>query len=167
MWCLRNLAILAERAEDIELAQSYYDKALKLAGVFDDYAIVSEYLIFLNKNRRFEKVWQIFEELPDNCRSVDRVKISVATAAVKLKKSDYLDAFFAEEHYDIREGEESLTNVWFEYSALKLAKERGIESPTDGQLEELIDEAWDICPPDYSIDFRMSTDKKSRYRVGG
>jgi len=167
VWCLRNLAILAERAEDIELAQSYYDRALKLAGVFDDYAIVSEYLIFLNKNRRFEKVWQIFEELPDNCRSVDRVKISAATAAVKLKKSDYLDAFFAEEHYDIREGEESLTNVWFEYSALKLAKERGIESPTDEQLEELIDEAWDICPPDYSIDFRMSTDKKSRYRVGG
>lgn len=166
VWCLRNLAILAERASDAELCESYYDKALALPGVYDDYAIVSEYLIFLNKNKKYSKAWEIYTNLPENCKCVDRVKISAATAAVKIGKSDYLDAFFAEPHFDIREGEESLTNVWFEYCALKLAKERGIENPTEEKLAELFDEAWDSCPPDYSIDFRMSTDKKSKYRVG-
>ena len=166
VWCYRNLAIIAERAGNEALAEQYYDKALALPEVYDDYAIVSEYMIFLNKQKRYAKCWEIFEGLPENCSSVDRIKISAASAAVKLRNSDYLDGFFKEPHYDIREGEESLTNVWFEYSALGLARERGITDPTPEQLEELIDLAWDLCPPDYSIDFRMSTDKKTRYRVG-
>ena len=96
---------------------------------------------------------------------MDRVKISAAQAAVKLGDLDYLKGFFTEEHYDIREGESSLTDVWFEYCALKLAKERGIENPDQKTIDSLIDEAWDICPPDKAIDFRMSSDKKDRYRI--
>jgi hypothetical protein len=46
-----------------------------------------------------------------------------------------------------------------------MAKERGID-PTDlAALDALIDEAWDTCPPSEDIDFRMSFDKKNRYRV--
>ena len=47
----------------------------------------------------------------------------------------------------------------------RLAEERGIADPTEQQLEELADEAWDLCPPDASIDFRMSLDKKNKYRI--
>ena len=46
-----------------------------------------------------------------------------------------------------------------------MAKERGITELTDEVLQDLMDEAWDIYPPDPSIDFRMSFDKKTRYRV--
>ena len=115
--------------------------------------------------KKYSKAWQLYLNLPDNCKTVDRVKISIATAALKLGELEYLNTFFNEEHYDIREGEASLTDVWFEYCALKMAKERGIENPSNDVLEALIDEAWDIYPPRKDIDFRMSSDKKHRYRV--
>ena len=46
-----------------------------------------------------------------------------------------------------------------------MAAERGITDITPKVLDDLIDEAWDIYPPDKSIDFRMTVNKKNRYRV--
>ena len=115
--------------------------------------------------KKFSKLWALFSGLSDTLKEVDRIKISAARAAIRLGHTDYLEKFFKEEHYDIREGEVSLTDIWFEFCALKMAKERGIENPGRDTLEELIDEAWDTCPPDKSIDFRMSDNKKNRYRV--
>ena len=165
VWAYRNLAVLENRRGNADKAEEYYDKALTLPGVYDDFAIASEYMIFLNITGKYEKSWKIYIALPDACKAIDRIKISAATAAVKIGQFDYLENFFKEEHYDIREGEASLTDIWFEFCAKRLAKKRGIESPTVDELDALIDEAWDNYPPDYSIDFRMSTDKKIRYRI--
>lgn len=161
----RNLAFLENVAENYETAEDYYDKALGIEGVLDDFALISEYLIFLVQRKKFDKLWKLFSSLPEALKEVDRIKISAARAAVRLGHTDYLEKFFSEEHYDIREGEVSLTDIWFEFCALKMAKERGIEIRDRADLEELIDEAWDTCPPDKSIDFRMSDNKKNRYRV--
>ena len=79
-------------------------------------------------------------------------------------KETFLRFFIAEEHFDIREGETTLTDVWFEYCARNMAKERGI-ALTDEVLETLIDEAWESCPPNPEIDFRMSFDRSVKYRV--
>ena len=122
-------------------------------------------VVFLLGVKNYEKIWQIYNILPQNCKDFDRVKITTAKSAVKLGKLDYLENFFIEEHHDIREGEVSLSDVWFEYCALKMAKERGMDNLTAKQLDELIDEAWDKYPPSKDIDFRMSTDKKFRYRI--
>jgi hypothetical protein len=46
-----------------------------------------------------------------------------------------------------------------------MAAERGIDKLTTEKLNELIDEAWDLYPPSEDIDFRMSFDKKTRYRI--
>lgn len=161
----RNLAVLENKAENFELAEKYYDIALGMDDVFDDYALVSEYLLFLAARKKFEKLWKIFETLPESCKAVDRIKITAARAAVKLRNTEYLEGFFAEEHHDIREGEASLTDIWFEFCAIKMAKDRGITEISAKILDDLIDEAWDSCPPDKSIDFRMTVDKKRRYRV--
>ncbi len=161
----RNLAFLENGAGNFEAAEEYYDKALGIAGAFDDFALISEYLIFLVRRKKYEKLWELFSCLPETLREVDRIKITAARAALRLGHTDYLEKFFNEEHYDIREGEVSLTDIWFEFCALKMAKERGIENPDRATIEELIDEAWDLCPPDKSIDFRMSDNKKNRYRV--
>jgi len=48
-----------------------------------------------------------------------------------------------------------------------MARERGIEDPQGDVLDELIDEAWDKCPPPYEIDFRMSYDRQKKYRMEG
>ncbi len=167
VWAYRNLAVLEEQRGDNEAAEAYYDAAIALPAAFEDFALASEYLRFLLRNKSYEKLWSIYERLPENCKAVDRVKISAAHAAVKLRHLAYLEAFFAEEHHDIREGEASLTDIWFEYCALKLAAERGIRELDSATLDALIDEAWELCPPDKAIDFRMSTDKRYRYRVQG
>lgn len=165
VWAYRNLAVLEKTEGNFDQAEKYYDLAVGLPNAFDDFALCSEYLGFLNERKKYQKLWNLFEFLPDNCACVDRVRISAALAAVKLGKTDYLQRFFSEEHYDIREGECSLTDVWFEYCALRMAAERGIDKLTTEKLNELIDEAWDLYPPSEDIDFRMSFDKKTRYRV--
>ena len=164
-WAYRNLAVIANAEGNCELAKHYYEQARKLPEIYSDYAILSEYMQLLVKNKQYRDAWDIYTSLPESFKTVDRIKITVAVAAVKLSKLDYLESFFAEKHIDIREGESSLTDIWFEYSARKLASERNISELTDEKLEALIDEAWDICPPDESIDFRMSLDKKTKYRI--
>ena len=166
VWAYRNLAILeSNRGNDAE-AEEYYDKALALPEAFCDYAIASEYIMFLNKIGKYEKSYELYKSLPDALKAVDRIKISTSAAAVKLFDVEYLERFFSEKHYAIREAENTLTDVWFEYCARKMAKERGIVDLTDEVLDSLIDEAWESCPPDYDIDFRMSTKRNSSYRLG-
>ncbi len=165
-WALRNLAVLEERDENAEQAEKYYDQALTMKGALADFALASEYLIFLAKYKKYQKAWDFYQSLPQDFKKMDRIKVSVAKIAVKLGKEEYLENFFNEAHYCIREGENSLTDVWFEYCARKMAKERNIKDLTIEVLQELVDEAWDNCPPPYEIDFRMSTNKKRKYRVG-
>ena len=162
----RNLAVLENAEENFALAEEYYDKAIALPEAFCDFALASEYLAFLVKQKKFEKTWSLFNSLPEDLQRVDRIRITAATAAVKLGELDYLAAFFAEPHHDIREGENSLTDVWFEFCARRMAKERGISELDDETLDKLIDEAWETCPPDHSIDFRMSYNRQTKYRVG-
>ena len=164
-WAYRNLAVLEAHAGNREFTEKYYDLAIACDGAFDDFALASEYMTFLVKVKKYDKLWQLYLSLPENCKAVDRVKISAAQAAVRIGEIAYLEEFFHEEHYDVREGESSLTDVWFEYCALKMAKERGIENPDSATLDALVDEAWDLYPPSKEIDFRMSADKKDRYRV--
>ena len=38
-------------------------------------------------------------------------------------------------------------------------------APDTSLAHGLADEAWDLCPPDESIDFRMSLDRKNKYRI--
>ncbi len=163
-WVYRNLAVLEKDRGQLERAEMYYDKALGMEGCFDDFGLVSEYLGLLSSTGKYEKLWQIYSALPDNCKSKDRIKIYAANAAVKLDKFDYIENFFKEEHYDIREGECSLTDVWFEFCAKKLARERNIEFSGEN-AEKLLDEVWESCPPPKDIDFRQSYNRNNKYRV--
>ncbi len=164
-WALRNLAILEREADHKVEAQAYYDKAVALPGAYADVALASEYLQYLIWCGEYQRAWELYESLPQSCRADDRISITAAQAALKLHRTDYLEAFFKVEHHAISEGETTLTDLWFGYCALRLAAERGIIAPTEQQLEQLADEAWDVCPPDESIDFRMSSDRKNKYRI--
>ena len=165
IWAYRNLAVLEKQCGNTALAETYYDSALQLEGVFDDYALVSEYMCFLAEQQNWTKIWSIFSNLPQNCREKDRIRITAAQAAVKLDQFEYLDLFFKEEHHDIREGEVSLTDIWFEFCARRIAKDRGIDFGDQEAMQALLDEVWDTCPPAAEIDFRMSFDRTLKYRI--
>ena len=164
-WALRNLAVLEREAGNADAAHAYYDAAIALPGAYADVALASEYLQYLNACGLYAKAWGLYDSLPQNCKADDRISITAAVAALKLRKIDYLEAFFKAEHHAISEGETTLTDLWFGLCALRLAAERGICDPTEQELRALADEAWDLCPPDESIDFRMSLDRKNKYRV--
>ena len=58
-----------------------------------------------------------------------------------------------------------LTDSWFEFCARRMAKERGVDISDISAMQELLDEAWDTCPPAPEIDFRMSFDRTLKYRI--
>ena len=156
--------MLESQRDNIEGAKKYYELAIACDGAYDDYALVCEYLELLLKLERFEQIWEIFTTLPDNCKGADRIRITAAQAAFRLDKNDFLDEFFSETHYDVREGEDTLTDIWFERQAREWARERGIEL-TPENLDKLIDEAWETTKPPVEIDFRQSYMRSNRYRV--
>ena len=160
----RALAVLEIQQGNLDKAEEYYALAMKEPGAYDDYALTNEYIELLCKLGSYTTAWEEYSRAPEWIRLVDRVRVSVSRAAVKLDKYDFLEGFFEEQHYSIREGEEVLTNVWFEYCARKMAKERGIRL-TDKTLDELIDEAWEKCTPDIKHDFRQSDNRRQKYRV--
>lgn len=160
----RNLAVLEAQRGNRARAEEYYALAMEQEGAYDDFALLNEYIETLNANGKYGVAWDAFTKAPDSVRAADRVKISVSVAAVKLGKYDFLDEFFAQEHHMIREGENTLTDVWFELCARRMALERGM-AITDESLDALIDEAWEVCPPDVKHDFRQSYSRKEKYRV--
>jgi len=166
VWAYRCLFCIEQEAGNFDLAEQYYDRVFELEAAKVDFAFAVEYMTFLNRQGKFEKAWAIYESMPEHIRQTDRVMLCVAVTAIKLRKLDVIPAVFEREYADIREGETSLTDIWFEYNALKMALERGQGLDVQGEdLERLIDEAWETCPPPRAIDFRMSFSRDNRYRV--
>lgn len=166
VWAYRCLACLAaEEGDDVQTEQ-YYDKVFSLPAATVDFAFAAEYMRFLNAKGKYEKAWALYTSLPESMQNVECLLILAAQTAVKLRRLDTVEKAFAYGEYaDIREGESSLTNIWFEYCALKMAREHGIADPQGEVLDQLIDEAWDTCPPPLAIDFRMSYERKNKYRI--
>ena len=165
VWALRNLAMIARHNDDHEAAVNYYDKALSVEGVYGDYALASEYLLYLVSLEKFEKAYKLYESLPENLKAKDRIRITTAKAAIKTGQYGFIESFLNEEHYDIQEGETTPTDVWFEYNARKLLEKEGITDPDKETLDKYIDRVWDECPPDPKIDFRMVKSRNNRYRI--
>ena len=63
----------------------------------------------------------------------------------------YVEPIFETENAVIREGELTLVDMWYRYSAKKLAKERGVE-----YSDELYEEAKKLCPPPKNVDYRIN-----------
>ena len=160
----RCLGVLEEQRGNLEKCNEYYALSMKQEGATRDFALTNEYIKTLTKAQEYEKAWQVYSTSPEHIKGEDIVKISVSFAAVRLDKTEFLDEFFATEHATIREGDNDITDVWFEMCARKMAKERGI-TPTSIEFEALIDEAWEKCEPDIKHDFRQSYNRKDTYRV--
>lgn len=168
VWALRCLACLANEEKNEALTEEYYDKTFALPAVTVDFAFAAEYMKWLNNKGKYEKAWALYQSMPENIQNAERMLLNAAQTAIKLRELETIEKVFAHGEYaDIREGECSLTDIWFEYCALKMAAERGIENPQGDVLDQLIDEAWDKCPPPYEIDFRMSYDRVKKYRMEG
>ena len=86
-------------------------------------------------------------------RESPRVRLAMASAALALGDLDAVDKFFERplDVVDIREGEVSLSEMWFDLEAAKTAREQAV--PLDDSLKERI--RRERKPPK-AIDFRMT-----------
>ncbi|MBO4326118.1 MAG: DUF5107 domain-containing protein [Clostridia bacterium] len=167
VWARRNLAYLEYLRDNEDKAFEYYRSVFELEASHSDFAFCAEFMGWLNHSGKYAESWALYGSMPDNLQTEDRVALCAAGCAVKLGYLDFAEKVILAEHSTIREGENSLTDMWFELCARKRAKENGLDPAAVDKdtLSKLKEEAEDNCPPPYSIDFRMSYDKKRQYRA--
>ena len=144
----RNLALLLERGGDPDSAQGAYSRAWKLCG--GDRSLAVEFCSFLLRHKR-EPAFETFVALaPPEVASHERIQLMRAQLA--LTRGDYpaVRQLLQREYSTIREGELSLSELWFA-SFIQEAEQRKGGALTEAEKQSLMD----ANPPPRTIDFRM------------
>lgn len=152
VWAYRNLAVAEKMKGDLLQAVNYMQKAIDMPGALSDQAIAEEYLGLLKDAKKHAQVWEAYEKLPVNIQVTERIRLIAGTSAIELGNYDFVERLFEHDYACIKEGELILTDLWFRYYAIKLAKERGVEADS-----ELLDYVKENIQPPARLDFRMIT----------
>lgn len=153
-WAYRNLAAIAAQTADTGRAIEQYAAAWALAQVMEQppAALAQEYLQLLCAAGQFESADAVAMSLPAAHRTRDRIRILCGRIALALGRLDEVEQALQHEYADIREGENDLTDLWFELWARRMADATG--RPLDAALRA---EAQQLHPPPQSIDYRLKT----------
>lgn len=166
----RNLAVLAMRAGDVEGAADHYQRALAVGG--SDRALIVEPLRATGSGtvhpalaiealradlaaERPDRALALVDRLPVDLRPRGRIRLLEATAALAAGDLDRCGAILTDPDLavaDLREGEDSLDRLWWDYRIALTAAERGIE-PDDAPRAEI---ERTVTVPAH-LDFRMHT----------
>lgn len=147
-WALRNLAVLAQRRGDQEKACQLILQAWQTGPQIAPLAIES--LQMLTQARRFAEVYDGVASLPEPIRQHERVQLLWARSAIELGRLEGVEKIFQQEFTTIREGEVSLTDLWFAWHQKRLAAAEKV--PIDENLQKRVRRQF---PPPRQIDFRM------------
>lgn len=150
-WALRNLAVVAQDEGDESKAADLLLAAVRLRPNLPPLA--AECARALLQADRPGEWLSLFHELPESVREVPRLQVLRGQAALATGRLDVVERLFADiVLHDVREGEVSLTDLWFGLHEQRLAAERG--GPVDDDLRRYV---RDHFPPPRAIDFRMWT----------
>lgn len=149
-WVYRNLSVTMKNNGDTNSALSYLEKAYALSNGFPDKAFAEEYLSLLTECKEFEKAWSVYESLPERFALDERIQMIIGTAALELGNDEFMKELFSKEFAVLREGETLIVELWYEYNAKKLARERMMDV-----TEDIMREAKIKFPPPVNMDFRV------------
>ena len=98
----------------------------------------------------------LLAELPDSVRQVGRIRLLEAQAALSVGDTKSLQRFFDAPVVvpDIREGEISLSDLWFGYQEQRVSQAEQL--PIDAALRARVHREF---PPPADIDFRMAAEE--------
>lgn len=149
-WAARNLAQLAAREGRVDEADRRFRQARALAPA--DWRLATEHLQTLAAGGRAADCLAEIDLMSPALRQRGRVRLIEARAAVAAGALERFAAIADQpfEVEDVREGDRSLSEVWFDYQARRLALETG-EAVTDALRERVRRE----FPPPRHLDYRM------------
>ncbi|MBV9470287.1 MAG: DUF5107 domain-containing protein [Abitibacteriaceae bacterium] len=150
-WALRNLAVLAQDEKQYEAAAALYEQAVDLAPHVT--RLVIECCEALLGANRAAAVPPLLETVPSTVQAHSRVQLLRARAALQLDDLETVAAILRQplEFADIREGEVSLTDLWFGMHEKRLAQTEGVA--IDESLRRRVRAEY---PPPAELDFRLS-----------
>jgi hypothetical protein len=147
----RNLAILRVRQDRMDEAIQLYEKAWHLAeqNQVMRSAVSAEYLQLLVKAGQVQRALQVLQTLPAAIQDTDPVQLLWVQIGLELGMLDQVEAVFERDFAVIREGQTTLTDLWFEWQARSRAARTG--EPLTEQLRQAVRRE---CVPPRRIDFR-------------
>ncbi|MEG1847450.1 MAG: DUF5107 domain-containing protein [Lachnospiraceae bacterium] len=153
-WSARMLAEIMIKDSSISLQDGsildYLESAYNLGGKDISPAFGEELITQYIQFEEYEKAWQLY--LTESAKGIptDRFLINAAKAGMELGDYHVVTYLFKNPPAIIREGEKSLTNLWFEYTARQLATTKQLPY-TDALYQEVASTAT----PPKELDYRM------------
>ncbi len=149
-WALRNLAIVAERRGQTRLGMELRRQAWEAGPRIAPIAI--EHANALISLKAYSAALAFLHSLPMELRSHERLLLVWARAALETGHLEGIERIFEHEFASIREGEITLSDLWFTYHERRIAAAEGV--PVDDKLRERVRLQY---PPPRHMDFRMAT----------
>jgi hypothetical protein len=149
-WAIRNLAILALEDGRNEEAVSLYIDAVRMKPELLPLAIECGYVLLHSGEP--QKWLDLMSELPISARSTGRIQLLEAQAALAVGDFLKVGQYFSKEVIipDLREGELSLSDFWFEYQLQRLSSQENCK--VDDDLRARV---YREFPVPTHLDFRM------------
>ena len=153
-WAYRNMAMLYKSEyKDFDKAISYILRAFELKK--DCCPLCAEVASLLTANGKDDKWLEIYENLSAELKTVARIRFFKALALTHIGKLELASEIINPDFVmsDVREGELSVSHLWFEIYRGLYAKEHGCVY--DKNDIELIRKADEKYPLPKKLDFRM------------
>jgi hypothetical protein len=150
-WALRNLAVLAREEKQPGGAADLLASACRLQpGLLPLAVECGRALVDAGRHREW---LALLTELPETVRTASRIVLLEGRAALAAGELDRVERILtrATEVVDLREGEASLTDLWFGLYEKRLSVAEGV--PIDDALRARVRREF---PPPAALDFRMS-----------
>ncbi|WP_300370740.1 DUF5107 domain-containing protein [Brachyspira sp.] len=143
----RNISVYYKDKKDYEKALYYMSKAVEIFDILKiDEAFLVEYFYLFDLLKKYDKVVEIYEKR-GYC---EKIALYAARSYLFLKQYDKLEEIFNMEQITIREGENYILDVYFEYIAKLKSEKEGIEFN-----DELIKQIRIEAEAPENLDFRM------------
>jgi hypothetical protein len=170
-WALRNLAQIELRAGNEKGAAELLAEAVRECAREDTrahagtrragrphHALAGEYVALLLKLKRLEAAEELLGSLPAQVRRAERLQMAAGWVALHFDRFEEVEETLQQDFATVREGELTLSELWFGLQEKKLARAEGVE--VDEALRARVRKEF---PPPYEIDFRMTQEGDDKY----
>jgi len=150
-WAYRNLAVMLKREGNIKDSADLLLKASKMVPHVSSLALeCCQALLDVDMPK---EMLNFMDGLPQEVRQVGRMRIMEASAAMKMNDLKRVEEILQSRPVvpDIREGEVSLSDLWFELHERRISAKENI--PIDDELRKRVRK--DFPPPSW-LDFRQA-----------